>query len=96
MTATALYEVPLGVCTQAPDRWTTTPDAEAKTLCRACPRRWMCARARPESGMTTPAQSPSAFEDSTASRAHALGRLRSLAERNGFPVRANRVSAKSA
>lgn len=39
MTVTALYEVPLGVCTQDPDRWTTTPDDEAKTLCRACPRR---------------------------------------------------------
>lgn len=38
MTVTALYEVPLGVCTQDPDRWTTTPDDEAKTLCRACPR----------------------------------------------------------
>lgn len=24
MTVTALYEVPLGVCTQDPDRWTTT------------------------------------------------------------------------
>lgn len=32
MTATALYEIPLGVCTQDPDRWTTTPDEEAKTL----------------------------------------------------------------
>lgn len=41
MTVTALYEVPLGVCTQDPDRWTTTPDDEAKTLCRACPRRWL-------------------------------------------------------
>lgn len=49
MTVTALYEVPLGVCTQDPDRWTTTPDDEAKTLCRACPRRWLCARDAVES-----------------------------------------------
>lgn len=55
MTVTALYEVPLGVCTQDPDRWTTTPDDEAK-----------------------------------------LGQLRSLAERNGYPVRDHRVSAQSA
>lgn len=34
MTVTALYEVPLGVCTQDPDRWTTTPDDEAKTPSR--------------------------------------------------------------
>lgn len=34
MTVTALYEVPLGVCTQDPDRWTTTPDDEAKTPLR--------------------------------------------------------------
>lgn len=47
MTVTALYEVPLGVCTQDPDRWTTTPDDEAKTLCRACPRR--CVHATPSS-----------------------------------------------
>lgn len=32
MTVTALYEVPLGVCTQDPDRWTTTPDDEANAL----------------------------------------------------------------
>jgi WhiB family redox-sensing transcriptional regulator len=44
MTATAIYNIQLGVCTQDPDRWTTAPDAEAKALCRACPRRWMCAR----------------------------------------------------
>ena len=30
MTAIALYNIPLGACTQDPDRWTTTPDAEAK------------------------------------------------------------------
>jgi WhiB family redox-sensing transcriptional regulator len=48
MAATTLYNIPLGACTKDPDRWTTTPDAEAKALCRACPRRWRCA-ARPSS-----------------------------------------------
>ena len=32
MTATALHNIQLGACTQDPDRWTTTPDAEAKAL----------------------------------------------------------------
>jgi WhiB family transcriptional regulator, redox-sensing transcriptional regulator len=44
MIATALDNVQLGACTQDPDRWTTGPDNEAKALCRACPRRWLCAR----------------------------------------------------
>lgn len=48
MTVTALYEVPLGVCTQDPDRWTTTPDDEAKTLCRAS-RAGGCVHATPSS-----------------------------------------------
>lgn len=52
MTVTALYEVPLGVCTQDPDRWTTTPDDEAKTLCRPCAglaRAGGCVHATPSS-----------------------------------------------
>lgn len=36
----------LTACTQDPDRWAsaTEVDEEAKALCRACPRRWDCAR----------------------------------------------------
>ena len=41
--------VPIGVCTRDPERWTTLPDAEAKAACRACPRRWLCAREACES-----------------------------------------------
>ena len=37
-------ETPVGACTREPERWTTTADDEAKVICRACPRRWMCAR----------------------------------------------------
>lgn len=48
MTVTALYEVPLGVCTQDPDRWTTTPDDEAKTLCGLA-RAGGCVHATPSS-----------------------------------------------
>lgn len=48
MTVTALYEVPLGVCTQDPDRWTTTPDDEAKTL-SGLARAGGCVHATPSS-----------------------------------------------
>ena len=40
----AVYETPIGACTRDPERWTTTADNEAKAICRACPRRWLCAR----------------------------------------------------
>lgn len=93
MTVTALYEVPLGVCTQDPDRWTTTPDDEAKTLCRACPRRWLCARDAVESAGAEGLWAGVVIPESGRARAFALGQLRSLAERNGYPVRDHRVSA---
>lgn len=95
MTVTALYEVPLGVCTQDPDRWTTTPDDEAKTLCRACPRRWLCARDAVESAGAEGLWAGVVIPESGRARAFALGQLRSLAERNGYPVRDHRVSAQS-
>lgn len=91
-----LYEVPLGVCTQDPDRWTTTPDDEAKTLCRACPRRWLCARDAVESAGAEGLWAGVVIPESGRARAFALGQLRSLAERNGYPVRDHRVSAQSA
>ncbi|CFA37513.1 transcriptional regulator [Mycobacterium tuberculosis] len=96
MTVTALYEVPLGVCTQDPDRWTTTPDDEAKPLCRACPRRWLCARDAVESAGAEGLWAGVVIPESGRARAFALGQLRSLAERNGYPVRDHRVSAQSA
>lgn len=96
MTVTALYEVPLGVCTQDPDRWTTTPDDEAKTLCRACPRRWLCARDAVESAGAEGLWAGVVIPESGRARAFALGQLRSLAERNGYPVCDHRVPAQSA
>lgn len=77
MTVTALYEVPLGVCTQDPDRWTTTPDDEAKTLCRACPRRWLCARDAVESAGAEGLWAGVVIPESGRARAFALGQLRS-------------------
>jgi WhiB family redox-sensing transcriptional regulator len=87
MTATALYNIPLGACTKDPDRWTTAPDAEAKALCRACPRRWLCARDAVESPGAEGLWAGVVIPESGRPRAFALGQLRSLAERNGYPVR---------
>ncbi len=80
-------ELPFGACTADPNRWTTTADDEAKTLCRSCPRRWMCARDACESPDAEGVWAGIAIPDSGRARAFALGQLRSLAEMNGFPVR---------
>ena len=46
LTKALTSDAPLTACTQDPDRWAlaTEVDDEAKALCRACPRRWACAR----------------------------------------------------
>ncbi|BBX64140.1 putative transcriptional regulator WhiB6 [Mycobacterium saskatchewanense] len=93
MTAPALHNIPLGVCTRDPDRWTTTPDAESKALCRACPRRWQCARDAVESPGAEGLWAGVVIPEGGRPRTFALRQLRSLAERNGYPVR---QSAKSA
>lgn len=78
-------------CTDDPDRWTTTePDAEAIALCRACPRRWRCAR---EACLTPAAQGLWAgvvLPESGRRRQFALRLLRSLAEHGGQPVPSRR------
>ena len=93
MTATTVYNIPLGACTRDPDRWTSTPDAEAIALCRACPRRWLCAREAVESPGAEGLWAGVVIPESGRRRAFALRQLRSLAERNGYPLR---ESAKSA
>jgi WhiB family transcriptional regulator, redox-sensing transcriptional regulator len=93
MTATALTNIQLGACTQDPDRWTTTPDAEAKALCRACPRRWPCAREAVESPGAEGLWAGVVIPESGRPRAFALRQLRSLAERNGYPIRETAKSA---
>ena len=44
MDTTHWDETPVGACTRDPERWTTSADEDAKAICRACPRRWLCAR----------------------------------------------------
>jgi WhiB family transcriptional regulator, redox-sensing transcriptional regulator len=93
MTATAPHNIALGACAKDPDRWTTAPDDEAKALCRACPRRWLCAREAVESTGAEGLWAGVVIPEAGRARTFALGQLRSLAERNGYPVR---ESAKSA
>jgi len=94
MTATTLYNVSLlTACAKDPDRWTTRPDDEAKALCRACPRRWMCAREAVESSGAEGLWAGVVIPEAGRARAFALGQLRSLAERNGFPLRETARSA---
>jgi len=70
-----------------------TPDAEAKALCRACPRRWLCAREAVESAGAEGLWAGVVIPEAGRARAFALGQLRSLAERNGYPVRETAKSA---
>lgn len=93
MTAPAVNNVPLGACTQDPDRWTTAPDAQAKALCRACPRRWACARDAVESPGAEGLWAGVVIPETGRARTFALRQLRSLAERNGYPLRATARSA---
>ena len=46
MTVALQRELPTIPCALNPDRWAmaTEDDAELKVLCRACPRRWLCAK----------------------------------------------------
>ncbi|SPM33881.1 transcriptional regulator [Mycobacterium rhizamassiliense] len=93
MTAIAPYNPWLGVCSTDPDRWTTAPDSEAKALCRACPLRWQCARDAVQAPGAEGLWAGVFIPEGGRGRTFALGQLRSLAERNGYPVRA---AAKSA
>ncbi len=73
-------------CADDPDRWTTTPDEGAKALCRACPRRWLCAQ---EACRTPGAEGVWAgvlIPGEGRGRRFALKQLGSLAARHGFPV----------
>ena len=94
--ATELEEAPLGACTQDPERWATTADEEAKALCRACPRRWVCARDACEFPRVEGLWAGIVIPESGRGRTFALRQLRSLAESHGFPVRDRRVLGESA
>ena len=75
------------VCTREPDRWTTVADEGAKELCRACPRRWRCAQEACETPGAEGVWAGVLIPGGGRGRRFALKQLRSLAERNGFPVR---------
>ena len=80
-------EAVVGACVDDPERWITTIDEQAKAVCLNCRRRWLCAREACEmpraEGMWAGVVSPEAGRG----RTHALRRLRSLAERGGYPFR---------
>lgn len=83
-------DLPLGACANNPERWTTMPDEEAKSICRACPRRWSCAREACESPRAEGLWAGIVIPESGRGRTFALRQLRTLAERHGFPVREQR------
>lgn len=87
MIATIRDEFPLGACVSDPERWMSTPDDEAKALCRACPRRWLCAKEACELPGAVGLWAGVEIPEGGRGRAFALAQLRNLAERNGFPVR---------
>lgn len=74
-------------CTRDPDRWTTTADDGAKALCRACPRRWQCAREACVTPGAVGLWAGIVLPEGGRNRQFALKQLRSLAERHGLTVR---------
>ncbi|BBZ67419.1 hypothetical protein MINS_28480 [Mycolicibacterium insubricum] len=88
---TAAHPIPvdlvLGVCTSDPDRWFDAPDAEAKTICRSCPKRWLCAREAVETPGAEGLWAGVVVPEGGRGRAFALKQLRNLAEFGGYPAR---------
>ncbi len=91
MNDTSWDETPVGECTRDPDRWTTTADDEAKAICRACPRRWLCAREACESPRAEGLWAGIYVPEAGRGRTFALRQLKSLAEQHGHAVRERRV-----
>jgi WhiB family redox-sensing transcriptional regulator len=96
MNALGMDGLPIGECTRDPDRWTSTADEEAKTICRLCPRRWACAREACELPRAEGLWAGIVIPEGGRGRTHALKQLRELAERNGYPVRLRRVFLETA
>lgn len=75
------------VCAADPERWTTSePDDEAKALCQACPRRWLCAREACQDPNVEGLWAGVVIPESGRPREFAIRRLRALAERGGYHV----------
>jgi WhiB family redox-sensing transcriptional regulator len=96
MNAVGLDGLPVGECTRDPERWVTTADADAKAICRLCPRRWACARDAVELPRAEGLWAGVVIPEAGRGRTFALRQLRSLAEQNGYSVRARRVFLESA
>jgi WhiB family redox-sensing transcriptional regulator len=96
MTAVGWDGLPIGECTRNPERWTTAADEEAKAICRQCPRRWACAREAVELPKAEGLWAGVVIPEAGRGRTFALRQLRSLAERNGYSVRARRLFLESA
>lgn len=92
MTSIGPDEPPVGACTQDPERWATPADSAAKAICRACARRWLCAREACELPGAEGLWAGIVIPESGRGRTFALRQLRSLAERHGQRVRPNRAS----
>jgi WhiB family redox-sensing transcriptional regulator len=79
---------PAAPCLTDPDRWAAGgDDPEMKTLCRSCPRRWLCAKEAVETpgaaGMWSGVNLPAGGR----ARAFSLRQLRSLAAHGGYTAR---------
>ena len=90
MNAVALDGLPIGECTTSPEKWLDAADEDAKAICRACPRRWACAREAVELPRAEGLWAGVVVPEGGRGRGHALRQLRDLAERNGYPVRTGR------
>ena len=96
---TVMIEMPvltdnlIGACTQDPDRWMTATDDQTKAVCRACPRRWLCAKEACEMPGAQGLWAGIHIPEGGRGRTFALKQLRSLAERGGHPVTADRSAA---
>lgn len=84
--STAAAEPTTFACASDPDRWTTKTDEGAKALCRACPRRWLCAQEACEVPGAQGLWAGIVIPEAGRGRMFALKQLRSLADHNGFPV----------
>jgi WhiB family redox-sensing transcriptional regulator len=85
--STMVEESAIFTCEREPDRWTTIADEGAKALCRACPRRWLCAQEACKTPRAEGVWAGILIPEAGRGRRFALKQLRSLAENNGFPVR---------
>jgi WhiB family redox-sensing transcriptional regulator len=75
-------------CASDPDRWADGgDDPQLKALCRACPRRWACAKEAVETPGAVGMWSGVDIPEAGRGRTFALRQLRSLAAHGGYPIR---------